>query len=84
MATQPFLSVLCLILLDVMHVVKMIYEVTIMKVISCVKHYTSGDKESAKLSSFFKGKTVLITGASSGLGKAMALKIAQCTSTGEH
>lgn len=55
-----------------------------MKVISCVKHYTSGDKESAKLSSFFKGKTVLITGASSGLGKAMALKIAQCTSTGEH
>lgn len=38
---------------------------------------------SAVLSSFFAGKTVLITGASSGLGKALALKVAAISSTGK-
>mmetsp|Transcript_11557 Transcript_11557/g.18867 ORF Transcript_11557/g.18867 Transcript_11557/m.18867 type:complete len:338 (-) Transcript_11557:21-1034(-) len=83
MATQPFLSFVSLLVLDCMHLLKMVCEAIGLFVFRTSQRCVFGDWESATISRFFRGKTVLITGASSGLGEAMTLELARLSATGD-
>jgi FlaA1/EpsC-like NDP-sugar epimerase len=83
MSTQPVLASLFLIILDIIHVLKIIYVDIAIHIINSIRFYFLGANDAAVLSTYFRGKTVLITGASSGLGEALALKVAQTSATGK-
>jgi short-subunit dehydrogenase len=71
MSTQPFLLAILLLLLDVLHFLKvLIYDS--LKGLRVL--LTDETKEMRK---YYAGKTVLITGASSGLGKELALQLSK-------
>lgn len=82
MVTQLVLSFVWLLVLDFIHLLKLVCETFKVFVIKTTKSYVFGDWESITISSFFSGKTVLITGASSGLGEAMALELARLSAGG--
>lgn len=65
--------------LDIMHLMRVFFvDFLICLVSKCTKGGSS-----KVLSTYFSGKTVLITGASSGLGKAIALELAEVSSAGK-
>lgn len=69
---QPFFSTIALILLDTLHLLKLIFLDPIVYIYRLVLISTDGE-----LAQYYTDKTVLITGASSGLGEAIALHLAK-------
>lgn len=84
MSTQPNLSFLFQIILDLIHLLKVCYLDFIIHITTSFKLRILGIDDSAVLSTYFKGKTVLITGASGGLGKALALEVAALSAAGKE
>jgi hypothetical protein len=84
MSTQPLLSSVFLVILDIIHLLKVFYIDLVICIINFVRfHFQSSNSDAVALSTFFRGKTVLITGASSGLGEALALKLAALAGAGK-
>ncbi len=69
MSTQPFLLAVFLVLLDVFHFLKVLVYDSVKGLLAL---FADEDKEMRR---YYAGKTVLITGASSGLGKELALQL---------
>ena len=69
MAPTPFLAGVMCLMLDLMHIMRTVFVDSTKYVLGLVKN-----KEAA-MASYYSGKTVLITGASSGLGKEFALQL---------
>lgn len=67
---QPFLTFLALLLLDLIHIINILIIDPIFQLIS---YFTLN--ENKILSDYFKGKNVLITGASSGIGKELSIEL---------
>ncbi len=77
MSTQPFFSILVRLVLDVMHILYLLTE-SLKCILNVIIPFIVPSKSvEKKLAFFYSGKTVLITGASSGLGEQIALQLAK-------
>ena len=69
MAPTPFLAAVMCLVLDVMHIFRTVFLDSTKFMLGLVKN------KDAAMATYYSGKTVLITGASSGLGKEFALQL---------